>query len=335
MRLTQVAALEQPVAMAFRAGDPAMYVAEKTGRVRALRGGGADVALDIASQVSNGGEQGLLGLVFSPDGGRMYVDYTDVAGDTRVVEYVMAGGRADPGSRRELLFVDQPFSNHNGGQVLFGPDGLLYISLGDGGSGGDPMNNAQNLGNLLGKILRIDPRPSGGAPYGIPPSNPFVGRAGARGEIWNFGLRNPWRFTFDRGTGDMWIGDVGQNAWEEVDHEPRGAGGRNYGWDRLEGTHVREGSPPPGHVLPVHEYARTGGACAVTGGYTYRGAAVPNMVGAYVFADFCLGKLWMLRNGQRSDLAPRTANISSFGEDPAGELYVLSLNGPIFRIDRA
>ena len=332
VRLTQVAALDQPVAMAFRVGDPAMYVAEKGGRVRALRGG-VDTVLDVAGQVSTGGEQGLLGLTFSPDGARMYIDYTDVAGDTQIVEYAMAGGRADTATRRVLLSVDQPYSNHNGGQILFGPDGFLYIALGDGGSGGDPENRAQNLGELLGKILRIDPR--GGSPYGIPPGNPFAGRPGARAEIWSWGLRNPWRFTFDRATGDMWIGDVGQNAWEEVDFEPRATPGRNYGWDRLEGNHVREGSPPPGHILPVHEYSLQGTACAVTGGYTYRGSAVPNMVGAYVFADFCVGQLWMLRNGQRTDLAPKTDAVSSFGEDPAGELYVLSLNGPVFRIDRA
>ena len=335
VRLTQVASLNQPVAATWRANDPAMYVAEKGGRVRALRSGGAETVLDIANQVSTGGEQGLLGLVFSPDGTRMYINYTNTAGDTRIVEYVMAAGRADTGSRRELLAADQPYSNHNGGQLLFGPDGFLYIALGDGGSSGDPQNRAQNLGTVLGKILRIDPRPTPSGPYGIPPGNPFAGRPGAAPEIWSFGLRNPWRFTFDRATGDMWIGDVGQNAWEEVDHEPRGAAGRNYGWDRFEGTHLREGSPPPGHVLPVHEYPLSGSACAVTGGYVYRGGAIPNMVGAYVFADFCVGKLWMLRNGQRSDLAPDTDNVSSFAEDPAGELYVLSLSGPIFRIDRA
>ena len=319
--------------MAFRPGDPTMYVGEKGGRVRALRGNPPETILDISGEVSTGGEQGLLGLTFSPDGGRMYVHFTNTAGDTRIIEFVMAGGRPNTGTRREILAVDQPFSNHNGGQILFGPDGFLYIALGDGGSGNDPDNRAQNLGDILGKILRVDPLR--GSPYAIPPGNPFVGRAGARPEIWSFGLRNPWRITFDRGTGDMWIGDVGQNAWEEVDHEPRATPGRNYGWDRFEGTHLREGSAPPGHVLPVHEYSLSGSACAVTGGYVYRGTAIPNMVGAYVFADFCVGKLWMLRNGQRSDLAPQAEAVASFGEDPAGELYVLSLNGPIYRIDRA
>ena len=207
--------------------------------------------LDLTGSVSTGGEQGLLGLAFSPDGGRLYVNYTDPAGDTRIVEYAFADGRADPGSARELLIVDQPFANHNGGNLVFGPDGMLWIGLGDGGGGNDPQGNAQSLGTLLGKMLRIDPRPSGGRPYTVPPDNPFVGTDGARGEIWAFGLRNPWRYSFDKATGDLWIGDVGQNAREEVDFTPAGSpGGLNYGWPGLEGNRSNSGSAPSGAVAP-------------------------------------------------------------------------------------
>lgn len=323
--------------MALRRGDDALYFAEKGGRVRALRGGALAQVLDLRGQVSSGSEQGLLGLTFSPAGTHLYVDYTDTAGDTHVVEYRLAGGRADTGTRRELLRIDQPYANHNGGQILFGPDGKLYIGLGDGGAGGDPQGNAQSLGTLLGKILRIDPTPSGGRPYTIPADNPFVGRRGARGEIWAYGLRNPWRFTFDRQTGALWIGDVGQNAWEEIDYAPPTSdGGENYGWDRLEGRHRFEGSPPARHVLPVHEYSLSGTACAVTAGYNYRGGAIPGLRNWFIFADVCQARVKALRknsgNGTVRDLGLQGSNIVSFGEGAGGELYVLSLNGPVWRI---
>ena len=238
--LERVATLEQPLAISIRAGDPALYVAEKTGRVMAIRDGRVlpRPVLDLRGDVSLGGEQGLLGLAFSPDGSYLYVNYTDVDGNTRIVGYAMQGDRAVVASRREVLFVDQPYDNHNGGDLVFGPDGDLYIGLGDGGSGGDPQGNGQSLGTLLGKMLRIEPTPTGPQPYRVPEDNPFVGDAGARPEIWAYGLRNPWRYSFDPATGDLWIADVGQSAWEEIDRLPAGApGGANLGWSLLEGTH--------------------------------------------------------------------------------------------------
>ena len=208
--------------MAVRSGDTALYVAEKTGKVVAVRDGIVDPVpmLDLSEEVSLGGEQGLLGLAFSPDGRDVYVNFTDTNGDTHITGYAMRGGQADTATRRDLLVVDQPYSNHNGGNLVFGPDGYLYIGLGDGGSGGDPQGNGQSLSTLLGKMLRIDPTPFGDRPYRIPTDNPFVGHVAARPEIWAYGLRNPWRYSFDRLTGDLWIGDVGQSAWEEVDVQP-------------------------------------------------------------------------------------------------------------------
>ena len=343
MRLVHVADLDQPLAMGVRAGDPALYVAEKTGRVVAIRDGVVDPTpvLDLSSQVSLGGEQGLLGLAFSPDGRFLYVDFTDTNGDTHVTGYAMRRGRADPSTRRDVLFVPQPFANHNGGNLVFGPDGDLYIGLGDGGSGGDPLGNGQSLSTLLGKILRIRPIPSGPRPYAIPPTNPFVHRAGARPEIWAYGLRNPWRFSFDRTTGDLWIGDVGQSSWEEVDLQPAAStGGENYGWNRMEGMHPYNGaSPPADAVSPVFEYSHDDGGCVVTGGYVYRGAAIPALTGAYVFGDFCTGRIEALRvrDGHvvdRWSLGPTLPNLSSFGQDAAGELYAMSLSGGLYRLAR-
>ena len=356
-RLVEVASVTQPTAMAVRRDDDALYVTEKTGRVRRIpRGqtpgpGAADATpvLDLSGQVSGGSEQGLLGLTFSPDGSKLYVDYTDRAGDTRIVEYQLRDGRADPGTARELLFVDQPFANHNGGQILFGPDGKLYIGMGDGGSRNDPGNRAQNLGELLGKLLRIDPQPSGGSPYTVPPDNPFVGRAGARPEIWMYGLRNPWRFTWDRQTQDLWIADVGQDRLEEIDFLPAGsAAGANFGWPLVEGTARSKGANPEGAVGPIFQYGRDDG-CSVTGGYVYRGAKVPSLRGVYVYGDACTGTVWGLTQsggeltGQQEldlgglDEATGSSgfSISSFGEDAAGELYLLSLGGGVYRFDPA
>jgi glucose/arabinose dehydrogenase len=341
--LTPIATLQQPVAMAVRTGDPTLYVVEKTGRVRAIRNGQVDPTpvLDLTGQVSLGGEQGLLGLAFAPSGTHLYVNYTDTAGDTRVVEYAMAGGIANLATRRELLFVDQPFANHNGGTLAFAPDGRLWIGLGDGGSGGDPLDNAQSLGTLLGKMLRIDPRPSGGRPYTVPADNPFVTTPGARPEIWSYGLRNPWQFSFDRRTGDLWIGDVGQGRREEIDFQPaKSRGGQNYGWARLEGSLPYSGVAPANAVPPIFEYERANGNCAVTGGRVYRGGRITSLRGEYVFADFCLGQLRALRRagdriaGERS-LGLSASLVAAFGEDHAGELYVLSLQGQVFRIDAA
>jgi glucose/arabinose dehydrogenase len=334
-----VATLEQPLAMAVRTGDPSLYFAEKVGRVVVLSDGSEqpEIVLDLTSEVSLGSEQGLLGLAFSPDGEFLYVNFTDVQGDTRVVEFAFAGRGVDLSSRREVLFVDQPYSNHNGGNLAFGPDGYLYIGLGDGGSAGDPEGNAQSLSTLLGKMLRISPRPEGGEPYGIPPDNPFVGREGALPDIWAYGLRNPWRYSFDRETGDLWIGDVGQGSREEIDFVRAGSrGGANFGWDLLEGTLRFEGDAPPDNVPPVFEYPTADG-CAVTGGYVYRGRDIPALVGAYVFGDFCQGRLeaFRLEKGRArgfDELGPEVANLASFGEDADGELYVLSLSGPVFRL---
>jgi glucose/arabinose dehydrogenase len=337
--LEKIATLEQPLAMAVRTGDPALYIAEKSGRVVALRGNAdPEVVLDISSEVSLGGEQGLLGLAFSPDGNFLYVDYTDTKnGNTQVSEFEVRHGTMEASPERHVLFVAQPFSNHNGGELLFGPDGYLYIGLGDGGSAGDPMDNGQSLQTMLGKILRISPRPAGGDPYTVPDDNPFAD--GALREIWDYGLRNPWRFSFDRQTGDLWIGDVGQNAWEEVDFAPAGStSGLNFGWNLFEGTHFFEGGPgSPQTVPPVFEYPHDGTACVVTGGYVYRGQDIPALQGAYVFGDFCLGKLeaLRLRGGAEPrvvELGPVVENLSSFGEDANGELYALSLSGPVYRL---
>ncbi len=339
VRLDQVARLSSPVGMAIRTGDPAIYVIEQGGQVWALRNDRLDPtpALDLSNLIASGGERGLLGIAFSPDGRYLYLDYTDVDGDTHVAELSMRGGRPDPASRRNLLTVEQPFPNHNGGQLAFGPDGNLYVALGDGGSAGDPNGNGQSLDTLLGKILRISPRPSGGRPYGIPRDNPFVGRSDARPEIWDYGLRNPWRFSFDPATGDLWIADVGQGDWEEIDHEPAGRGGRNYGWNQLEGSHRFQGDPSPGAVPPVIEYSHRDGGCTVIGGSVYRGRAIPDLVGAYLYGDYCAG--WISaapagggRAGDSRDLGINVRSLTSFGTDQRGELYALSQGGPVYRI---
>ena len=340
LELERIATLEQPIALAVRSGDRALYVAERSGRVMVLREGrDPETVLDLSGEISFGVEQGLLGIAFSPDGGFLYADFTDTNGVTRVVEFaVHSDGDIDPTSR-ELLFVEQPFSNHNGGHLAFGPDGFLYVALGDGGSAGDPMANGQSLSTPLGKLLRISPRPAGDAAYGIPPDNPFTGLDGALPEIWAYGLRNPWRFSFDRRTGDLWIGDVGQNSWEEIDLEPAGSGGGlNFGWNLFEGSRRFAGhGDRRTTVLPVHEYVHDGSVCSVTGGYVYRGEAIPSLSGAYVFGDFCAGELLALRlrDGRATEpvlLGPVVRDLASFGEDAKGELYVMSLSGGVYRL---
>jgi glucose/arabinose dehydrogenase len=341
--LVRVAQLEQPVAMSVRPGDDhTLYLVEQVGRVRAVRDGRLDPTpvLDISGEVTAGGEQGLLGLAFSPDGRYLYLAYTDRDGNHQVSEFTMDGQRADRGSERSLLHFDDPFPNHNGGQFTFGPDRRLYIAFGDGGGAGDPLGNGQSLGTLFGKILRIDPRPAGGRPYGIPSDNPFVGRDGARPEIWDYGLRNPWRFSFDAATGELWIGDVGQNTYEEIDHEPAGSGGRNYGWNRREGLHAfNGGDKPEGAVDPVIEYSHDShdSGCTVIGGFVYRGRRIPGLQGAYLYGDYCAG--WVRaarapggRIAEQRDLGLRVPSLSSFGADAGGELYALSLGGDVYRI---
>jgi glucose/arabinose dehydrogenase len=339
-----MATLSQPIAMAVRVNDPSVYVAEKAGRVKrlAVNGDSASVAgtiLDISDLVTTAGnEQGLLGITFSPDGSKLYVDYTNTDGDTRVVEYPMVGGNAARGSARVLLAVHQPFANHNGGEVVFGPDNLLYIGLGDGGGGGDPSGNGQNLGVLLGKILRIDPTPTSGRPYSIPAGNPFVGQSGARAEIWHYGLRNPWRFTFDRATHEQWIADVGQDAYEEVDHIAAARGGVNFGWNKREGKHAYKGGAiPAGALDPQLELSHSDGNCSVTGGYVYRGSAIRGLAGTYVFADLCKGRL-LGASGSSAAIRDLGADISqptTFGEDASGELWVFSYAGPVYKLTRA
>jgi len=355
LRLTRVSDLGGVTAMAARPGSRTFYVVEQRGVVRSIRGGelAATPVVDLTDQVTDAGnEQGLLGITFSPDGSLLYVDYTDTDGDTKVDQLAMRGRNADASSRRTILTVDQPQPNHNGGQLAFGPDGYLYIGLGDGGSEGDtgpghaPGGNGQSLETLLGKILRIAPNTGPtGAPYTVPADNPFVGRTDALPEIWSFGLRNPWRFSFDRATGDLWIGDVGQNAWEEIDHvaatSGRDAGkGLNFGWKRLEGTHEYEGDPPPGAVAPVYEISHDTGACAVTGGFVYRGRKAPSLVGLYVFSDTCDSTIRLLTPGGDGDVAMRdtgvrSAAVSTFGEANDGTLFVASLSDGIFRLDAA
>lgn len=342
IRLVRVATFDQPLALAARQGDPAVCVAEKGGRVWAWRDRPARRAevLDLSGEVSDEIEQGLLGLAFAPDGRHLYVNYTDGSGDTRIVEFRMDGAQADPASRRELLVVEQPLPDHNGGHLAFGPDGMLYVGLGDGGGHGDPLDNAQRLDTLLGKLLRLDPHPYGDRPYSIPADNPFVGREGVRPEIWAYGLRNPWRFSFDQQTGDLWIADVGQHKWEEINVAlSTSRGGENYGWNRLEGTDPFQGSAPAGTAAPVHTYPHDDGSCAVTGGVVYRGGRIPSLQGRYVYGDFCSGLLRVLSlqgNDEPSDrgLGVTVEGLSSFGEDQDGEIYVTSLtNGGLYRID--
>ncbi len=343
LKVTPIAAVDRPTAMATRPADPALYVTEKGGRVRAIIDGqlSATPVLDISGEISSEGERGLLGLAFSPDTGKLYVNFTDKAGDTHITEFAMNGdATADISTRRELLFVDQPFPNHNGGQLAFGPDKLLYIGLGDGGGSGDPQKNGQNLTVLLGKVLRINPQPSTGLPYTVPFDNPFAKRESARGEIWAYGLRNPWTFFFDSADKSMWIADVGENQWEEINrvgYNP--AGGENYGWALREGTHRFSGEKPTKATDPIYEYNHDGGACSVTGGAVYRGSAIPGLVGRYLFADFCTGQISSLTL-RGSDwgvdkLTPVVPTIAAFGTDHNGEMYVLAQNGQVGRIDPA
>lgn len=328
-----VSGLERPLAVTGD-GQGRLLVLEQPGRVRLVDASGLlpQPFLDISAQVgSRGNEQGLLGIALHPDysqNGFFYLNYTDLQGDTVIARFSADGPRASasPDSQLVLLRVDQPFANHNGGSLAFGPDGYLYIGLGDGGSANDPRGYGQNLNTHLGKLLRIDVNQ--GEPYAVPADNPFQGSR-QKPEIWAYGLRNPWRFSFDRATGDLFIGDVGQNTWEEIDFLPAGApGGTNFGWNYREGMHAFQGQAPADQALvdPVFEYKHPTG-CSVSGGYVYRGAALPAMQGIYLFGDFCNGKIWGLLRGadgqwQNQLLFQSGAFLSSFGEDDLGELYI-------------
>jgi glucose/arabinose dehydrogenase len=336
--LTRVATAESPTAGVAGPGGT-VWIAERAGRVRVLTEDGlGEPVLDISSQTTTDGERGLLGITFDPTFAHLYLSYTDLSGDTVIEEIALAGGRLRPETRRTVLTQEQPYANHNGGDLTFGPDGMLYVGLGDGGSAGDPHDYGQDLSTLLGKLLRIDP--GAARPYGVPPDNPFVDRPGARGEIWAYGLRNPWRFSFDAGTGDLWIADVGQSSKEEIDWAPAGSGaGANYGWSRMEGTRVYSGDEPADHVPPVFEYD-TGERCSITGGYVYRGEAVPRLRGAYLFSDYCAGDLWALDlvDGEVTgvtDLGVNGGAVVAFVQGPDRELYVLDLGGAVYRIDPA
>ena len=331
------------------AGDNRLFVTEQSGRVLAFPNDEAtreaEVFLDLRDRVSDrGSEEGLLGLAFDPayhENGYLYVYYSASGPRRSVVSRFQAnadGRAADVESELVILEVAQPYSNHNGGQLAFGPDGFLYVGLGDGGAAGDPLGHGRNRATLLGSILRIDVSgASAGTPYTLPADNPFAGDPGSRGEIWAYGLRNPWRFSFDREAGRLWAGDVGQNRVEEVDVIGKGG---DYGWNTLEGSRCfspATGCDAAGTVLPVWEYPLNSGNCSVIGGYVYRGERLPSLAGAYVFGDFCSGRIWALRyDGQQITehllLADTSLRIASFGEDREGELYVLSQNEGIYRL---
>jgi glucose/arabinose dehydrogenase len=359
LRATRVASgLVAPIYLTAPAGDARLFVVERRGTIRVIENGIVlpNFFLDIRSMVGQSGEGGLLSLAFSPfypQDGELYVYYVNTANDSVLDRFVVSAqdrNRVDPASRETVLGVDQPFDNHKGGTIAFSPiDRMLYWALGDGGGADDPNNNAQNPQSLLGKVLRLDVT-GGVATYRIPPNNPHVGPDGVLDEIWSRGWRNPFRFSFDRATGNMWIGDVGQGQREEVDFEPAGAGGRNYGWKVHEGTLCYlpqpglpcDSVPPTPYVFPIHEYAtHVGGTCAVTGGVVYRGAA-PFLLGSYLFADYCADRIWArLPNGAVMDMtasirptAGAIDGVVAFGEDGFADVYLVSLNsGDVHRID--
>ncbi len=324
-------------------GSGRLFIVERPGRIRIVKDGllFPDPFLDISDRVgSRGSEQGLLGLAFHPQyetNGFFYVNYTDRNGDTVIARFNVSPdpNRADPGSELKMLGIRQPYPNHNGGAVVFGPDGYLYLGLGDGGSAGDPLGNGQSLNALLGKILRIDVDHD--IPYSIPADNPYAGSGEVHQEIWAFGLRNPWRFAFDPATGDLFIGDVGQDNWEEIDVVPAGQGGMNFGWNYYEGNHPYSGNPSSSaFVFPVTEYSHAVG-CSVTGGVVSRGSSLPAWNGIYLYGDFCTGTIWGLLNRggtwQSQTLFETGFGISTFGADEAGDVYLANYrDGTIYRL---
>ncbi|HEY1566933.1 MAG TPA: PQQ-dependent sugar dehydrogenase [Solirubrobacteraceae bacterium] len=345
--LQRIGVFTQPTYLAAAPGDAhRLFVVQRTGQVVVLVRGRRQARpfLDISRQVNAGGtEQGLLSVAFAPDyqsSGRFYVDYTDAANNIRVVQYRRARGqpdRADPASGRTVLTIDHHSeSNHNGGQLAFGPDGDLYVGVGDGGSEDDPHNFGQNTDVLVGKVLRIAPRPDGG--YTIPDGNPFAHQAGRRAEIWAYGLRNPWRFSFDRRTGDLIIGDVGQDTEEEIDFARRGRGaGANYGWSIFEGDRRFKAGAAPGAVKPALVAHHSDGYCAIIGGYVVRDPALPALDGRYLFGDNCKAQINAVRlsaghaRGNRAT-GLSVSNLSAFGQDNAGHVYAVSLSGPVYRL---
>jgi glucose/arabinose dehydrogenase len=349
LHLVRVGTFDSPVYVTSPPGDARrVMVVEQGGTIRVVRGGRklAQPFLDIGSRVVSGGEQGLLSMAFARDyssSHRFWVYFTNRNGDEEIDEFRAASrDRADPGSAKRILLQADSESNHNGGQLQVGPDGYLYAGLGDGGGANDQhgaRGNGQSLGTLLGKIIRITPRPGGG--YSIPKSNPFVGRAGARGAIYSYGLRNPWRFSFDRATGDIVIGDVGQNAIEEIDFRKRGtAKGVNFGWRPWEGRRRNFNEPAPGAVFPQLTESHDDGWCSITGGYVVRDRSLGSLYGRYVYGDYCKGQLRSVKLSQSSARGDRALplrtipNLSSFGEDARGRVYVASLNGPVYRFAR-
>lgn len=351
-----------PIALASRSGSTDLYVANRGGTINRIevtftQGAGLErirtstrTVLDISEMITTNGEGGLLGIAFSTDGRFLYVSYTATNGDSVVAEYdIDRRTEADVESRRELLRVDQPFSNHNGGHIAFGQDGFLYVGLGDGGSAGDPEENGQDPSTLLGSIVRIDTVPDGNDPYTIPSGNPFAFEGDGAPEVFLWGVRNPWRFSFDRVTGDLWIGDVGQDSFEEIDFLPAATGngvGANLGWNGVEGFEVI-GNEPDDHTLPIYAYPTTDENCSVTGGYVYRGILHPILDGVYVFGDYCSGTIWGLQTSDAGAVARELLisvsedqeqelgqnELVSFGEGPDGELYVLSSAGQVYRLE--
>lgn len=338
--------LSNPLFLTSPPGDDRLFIVEQGGTIRISENGQLlpDPFLDLSGAISSGGERGLLSLAFHPDyasNGYFYVDFTNPDGNTRVVRYTVSAANpdsADPASGDTILSVAQPYSNHNGGLVTFGPDGMLYVGLGDGGSGGDPQGNGQDPTTLLGTLLRLDV--DGGSPYAIPSDNPFAGSSAGRGEVWAYGLRNPWRFTFDPSSGLLYIADVGQSDWEEVDVAPADSAGVNYGWNVMEGDHCYSSSScdRTGLEPPVLEYGH-GEGCSITGGFVYRGQAMADLQGTYFYSDYCSGFLRSFRyeNGSVSEEKSwdvgDLGQVLSFGRDDAGELYVLSANGTVYRLE--
>lgn len=336
-----VGEFRSPVDLAVRPGDQHWYVVEQSGAVVRFDGTDSVTVLDLGGRVSGGNEQGLLGLAFSPDGGRAYVNYTDQSGDTIIAEYpVGPDGAFDAASERIVLAVDQPFSNHNAGDLEFGPDGMLYIPLGDGGSGGDPERYGNDSFTLLGSLLRIDPMPVGDAPYTVPPDNPFADGADGAPEVWSIGLRNPWKIAFDPVTGDLWIPDVGQNRFEEINVVGPGDGftagrGADFGWSAFEGTErFNADVPDPGDLTwPVLTYGRADG-CSISGGVPYRGSAIPELEPAFVYSDFCSSSIRALdlAGGRNLVLLGGFDGITAVRTGPDGELYVLERGGTMHRL---
>lgn len=356
LQLTSIGSFDTPIAIVPRTGDTSLYVAGFNGTVTKVEveGEGTDRTytpvdeplLDIDDEVITEGERGLLDIELSPDGTRLYVSYSaEPDGTSTVAAYDFDGGPVDEGTRKEILTVEDFAENHNGGDITFGPDGFLYVAMGDGGGGGDPEANGQDTGELLGKILRIDPEGAVGSDEGylIPPDNPFADGADGRPEIWIYGVRNPWRFSFDSATDDLWVGDVGQGSWEEIDWLPAAEGGGkgvNLGWNEMEGSHPFEGgSNPEGAVLPIYEYETGNDGCAVTGGVVYHGP-VTDLEGAYVFGDSCQSYVRAIRavDGEVVDEARyedlEAAQLVSFGVDAGGDVYVVAMaDGEIYRLD--